>query len=488
MDVMWVLFGAVVLAAVGGGIAAVFHSLRRAAAAEARERNLQSVQLELRQKCQHLEERLRPITSVERRAEQIKRQLAEEIQLERAMQRDLAEAVAALRRRHSAVMKSVADAEQALRDRERDAEDSLAGIHPPERRLGSSEMYKEELSRLRERLKEARRSGKAWVLSPPTASPPDEKARERAAKNLRMLMLRAFNAEADLALSRLNWRNIESMRAVVERAWKDVNVAGESFGISLAPFVCEERLRELELTSELEVQRREEEEEQRELRAQQREEARELRELERARQQAELEERIRARAVEEARAALAEASAAERARLELRLAEAEAALTNAQRAVSQAQLTRRGHVYIISNIGSFGEDVYKIGLTRRLDPQERIDELSDASVPFDFDVHALISSDDAPSLEASFHRELEASRMNLVNVRREFFHVTVEQIEEVARRLGVKLELTRVAEARQFRESLIKRGLSPETIRWKDELAANRRALAQGTGSDRQTG
>ncbi|MFO0963221.1 MAG: DUF4041 domain-containing protein [Phycisphaerales bacterium] len=476
MGIVWVLVGALVLAAVGGGIAAVFHSLRRAAAADARERELRAEHLDLQQKCKQLEDRLRPITSVERRAEEIKKQLAEEIQVERAVQRDLADAIAALRRRHAVVMKAVADADQAMLERDRDAEDLLAGFHPPSRRFDSSEAYKDEIAQLRDRLKAARKSGEAWTQLPPQPTPADEKATDRAAKNLRVLMLRAFNAEADLALSRLTWRNLESMKSLVERAWKDINVAGDYFRIALSPMVRAERLRELELASELEIQRHEEEEEQREIRAQQREEAREQRELERAQQQAELEERVRARALEEARAALAEASAAERAILERRVAEAEAALADAQRAVSQAQLTRRGHVYVISNIGSFGEDVYKIGLTRRLDPQERIDELSDASVPFDFDVHAFIASDDAPALESSFHRELESSRMNLVNLRREFFHVTIEQIEEVAQRLGVKLELTRVAEARQFRESLVKRGLSPETIRWKDELAATRAA------------
>ena len=98
------------------------------------------------------------------------------------------------------------------------------------------------------------------------------------------------------------------------------------------------------------------------------------------------------------------------------------------------QSTRAGYVYIISNIGSFGENVYKIGVTRRLEPQDRVDELGDASVPFYFDVHAMIFSDDAPSLENALHKAFDNRRLNRINLRREFFHVTLSEIEDVVRR------------------------------------------------------
>ena len=92
---------------------------------------------------------------------------------------------------------------------------------------------------------------------------------------------------------------------------------------------------------------------------------------------------------------------------------------------------RAGYVYVISNIGSFGKDVYKIGMTRRLDPQDRVDELGAASVPFNFDVHAMIFSDDAPALETALHHAFENKKLNMVNHRREFFHVTLDEIKEV---------------------------------------------------------
>lgn len=115
-----------------------------------------------------------------------------------------------------------------------------------------------------------------------------------------------------------------------------------------------------------------------------------------------------------------------------------------------AQLTRSGHVYVISNLGSFGENVFKIGMTRRLEPMDRIRELGDASVPFDFDVHAMIYCEDAPSLECAFQARFEGRAINLVNPRKEFFAVSIEQIEAVVREKGLNIELTKLAEARDL--------------------------------------
>ena len=115
---------------------------------------------------------------------------------------------------------------------------------------------------------------------------------------------------------------------------------------------------------------------------------------------------------------------------------------------------RAGYVYIISNIGAFGENVYKIGMTRRLDPQDRVDELGDASVPFNFDVHAMIFSDDAPALETALHKAFEDRKLNMVNTRREFFNVTLDEIKEVVKENFDKtVEFVDVPDAEQFRVS-----------------------------------
>lgn len=118
-----------------------------------------------------------------------------------------------------------------------------------------------------------------------------------------------------------------------------------------------------------------------------------------------------------------------------------------------AQQTKRGHVYIISNVGSFGEDVFKIGLTRRLEPLDRIHELGDASVPFDFDVHALIVSDDAPALERALHRHFLNAQLNKVNPRKEFFRASLTMIRVEVEKLGIQASWTMIASAVQYRES-----------------------------------
>ncbi len=129
-------------------------------------------------------------------------------------------------------------------------------------------------------------------------------------------------------------------------------------------------------------------------------------------------------------------------------------IDNGNRRLSEAQKTKAGNVYVISNIGSFGENIYKIGMTRRLEPQERVDELGDASVPFKFDVHAMIKSDDAPALENKLHELFKLKSVNRVNYRKEFFRVTLEEIEQAVKEYtNADIEFTKIAEAKEYRET-----------------------------------
>ncbi|MNE28735.1 hypothetical protein D3C80_1221870 [compost metagenome] len=122
-----------------------------------------------------------------------------------------------------------------------------------------------------------------------------------------------------------------------------------------------------------------------------------------------------------------------------------------------AERTRSGYVYIISNVGSFGDDVVKIGLTRRLDPTDRVRELGDASVPFFFDTHAIIYSDDAPTLERALHNEFEKVRINTQNYRKEFFRASIDDVETAVKRLAPLAPFFRDIEAQEYRETLAKR-------------------------------
>ena len=221
------------------------------------------------------------------------------------------------------------------------------------------------------------------------------------------------------------------------------------------------KIQELHLAHELEEKKQAEKEEQREIRAQMREEAQAEKELEKAQQAAEKEEVRYSDALEKARAEIAEAEGAKQAKLAEKIAELERRLeeahANKERAISRAQMTRSGHVYVISNIGSFGEGTYKIGMTRRLDPVDRVKELGDASVPFPFDVHAMIFSHDAPGLENVLQRRFADRRLNLINLRREFFSVTLEEVASVVHEQDAAIHFTMAAEAAQFRKSEVVR-------------------------------
>lgn len=136
-----------------------------------------------------------------------------------------------------------------------------------------------------------------------------------------------------------------------------------------------------------------------------------------------------------------------------------------ERATSQAQITKAGYIYVISNIGSFGEGVLKIGMTRRLEPMDRVNELGDASVPFKFDVHALTFVENAPKIEKELHRKFNKARVNIENHRKEFFRVTPQEVATAMEELGVECDWYFDVEAKEYREShLIREARKRETV------------------------
>lgn len=193
-----------------------------------------------------------------------------------------------------------------------------------------------------------------------------------------------------------------------------------------------------------------EREEQARIKAQIREEQKVQKEIERELKQLERERAAIQAALDRALAEARDAHSDEVERLRARLADAE----DRERAVSQAQLTKAGYVYVISNIGSFGQGVFKVGMTRRLEPKDRIRELGDASVPFPFDVHMMISCPDAPALENALHRHLHKLRVNKTNPRKEFFKTDIESILKVVEQNDCKAEYIADPEALEYRQSL----------------------------------
>lgn len=270
----------------------------------------------------------------------------------------------------------------------------------------------------------------------------------------------AFNGKVDSALAKVKHDNYGKIKQEIIDAYALVNHNGSPFrNARINQEFLDARLTELKWAVAAFELRKIEREEQAELKAQMREEERAIREMEKARKEAEKEERLLQKALEKARAELGQASEEQKAEYEAQLAELEGKLKEAeekgQRAISMAQQTRRGHVYVISNIGSFGEQVFKIGMTRRLEPLDRVKELGDASVPFSFDVHAMIYSDDAPTLEKELHAKFNLQSVNKINPRKEFFRTTIAEIKQAVENNGVaEAHWTMKAEASEYRETL----------------------------------
>ncbi len=194
-----------------------------------------------------------------------------------------------------------------------------------------------------------------------------------------------------------------------------------------------------------------EREEQARIKAQIREEQKLEKEIERELKQSEREQAAIQVALEKALGEAKDKHSDEVDRLKAKLAEAQ---EKSERAKSRAQMTKSGYVYVISNIGSFGEGVFKIGMTRRLEPMDRVKELGDASVPFRFDVHMMISSDDAPALENNLHKAIHENRLNKVNPRKEFFRTEIETIRGIVESHHGEVEYVADAEALEYRQSL----------------------------------
>ncbi|MFO0909708.1 MAG: DUF4041 domain-containing protein [Isosphaeraceae bacterium] len=271
-------------------------------------------------------------------------------------------------------------------------------------------------------------------------------------------VLSTFDGKVDSILSRAKPGNQAKLSREIKDAYALINKDGEVYkNARIEEDYLDARLEELKWAMAVMRIKEKAREEQRAIREQIREEARAKREIERALKQAEREEQLVNQAIAKLRKQFEEAGEAERARLETQLQELNVKLVEAEekgkRALSMAQQTKQGNVYIISNLGSFGENVYKIGMTRRIDPSERVRELGDASVPFSFDIHAMLKSDDAPALETLLHRRFVDRQVNKLNKRKEFFRVDLREIKQAVDELGIDSEWTFEYAAAEYRET-----------------------------------
>jgi hypothetical protein len=320
------------------------------------------------------------------------------------------------------------------------------------------ERYKGQLDGVRFEQKRILRARIAAHCDIPWTVNGSEAAGRKQTEQYLKLMVRSFNSEADVCIAKVKYNNVLVMEQRIKKAHDQINKLGSVQRCYINPDYLNLKLQELYLVHEYREKLEQKKEEQREIRARMRDDEIARREIAKALEEADRDKELYTRALEDAKAEVAIATGARHQKLldhignlERKLSEA---LTLKERALSRAQLTRSGHVYVVSNLGSFGEDVYKIGMTRRLNPFDRVVELGDASVPFRFDLHAIIYCDDAPSLESQLHAKFADRRINRINHRKEFFRVSLEEIADAVRAFHGEIDFITEAEAEEFRKTL----------------------------------
>ncbi|NIL43692.1 DUF4041 domain-containing protein [Salinispora arenicola] len=325
-----------------------------------------------------------------------------------------------------------------------------AGAYQYRHPLSDAVAYQSQLSRLQDQIKAMTRKDGGAVKAAIGWTVNGSAAEGRAmVRDFSKLMLRAYNAEADNLVRGLKPYKLDSAADRLGKVAATIAKLGKTMDIRIAEEYHRLRVKELELTADYQEKVVEEKERERAEKARLREERRAQQEIERERARLDKERQHYANAM----AALqAKGDADGAAQMQDRLAQIDTAIQDVDR---RAANVGAGYVYVISNLGAFGEKMVKVGMTRRLDPLDRVRELSDASVPFNFDVHALFFSEDAVGIEAKMHARLADRRVNLVNHRREFFYATPEEAKEHLLALtGSLLQYEEVPEALEYRQSL----------------------------------
>lgn len=318
----------------------------------------------------------------------------------------------------------------------------------------TSAEYKNKLSMLRVQQNEFFKSDDCIVFDK-SIEPASKKALNNDVKQL----LRCFNSEASNIIANVTVKNVDSCRSKLQKTYEVLNKLFVTDGISLAQKCLELKLDELTLIYDYSLKIEQEKEQQKAIKEQMIEEEKVRREIEREKAKLDKEETQFKNEISKLMTYLQKASDIEKQLYVDKIKELEdkvkALEADRENILHREQNTRAGFVYIISNIGSFGENVYKIGMTRRLEPMDRVRELGSASVPFEFDVHAMIFSDDAPALENILHKTFENNAVNKVNPRKEFYRINLNEIERVVKENhNATVTFTELAKAEQYRETL----------------------------------
>lgn len=332
------------------------------------------------------------------------------------------------------------------------------GLYTPRYSFMRADEYKARLLEIRANQKDMIKSKTAVTGSTSWTVNNSAAKGKKMVSDMQKLLLRAFNAECDDIVEHVKFNNLETSEKRITTSKDAISKLGDMMGISITPQYYRLKIEELYLAFEYQQKKQQEKEAQKEERARMREEAKLAKELEEARKALEKEQTHYLNALKKLDQQMADHGETpelleKKSQIEIQLEEIEKSVKEVDyREANQ----KAGYVYVISNIGAFGENVFKIGMTRRLDPMERIDELGDASVPFNFDVHAMIFAENAPKLEAALHNAFSKQKVNFINQRREFFNVSLDDIKRVVKENFDKtVEFVDVAPAEQYRQSLL---------------------------------
>ncbi|MEE1924706.1 DUF4041 domain-containing protein [Pseudomonas sp. 148P] len=351
-------------------------------------------------------------------------------------------------------------------------------LYEPKFKLATSQEYKARLDHTRERQKvmiknsQAATGNMSWTVN-------NSQAQGRKLVNdMIKLVIRSFNNEADACVANVKFDNVELGEKRILKSFDACNRLGKIMSVEISGVYLDLKLDELHLAHEFQIKKQEEKEEAKRAREELREQQKLEQEIRAAREKITKERKHFTAAMRDLQARLEHVqSDEERSAILLKLAEVEAGraeLESEEKLIDyREQNAKAGYVYVISNLGAFGEGIYKIGMTRRLEPMDRVDELGDASVPFWFDVHAMVFSNNAPALEAKLHEHFASGRLNKVNGRKEFFRADIAEIEKVIREnYDAVVEVIHEAPAEQYRESL-RMALPKPAIQQSERIAAH---------------
>jgi len=332
------------------------------------------------------------------------------------------------------------------------------GLYAPRYEFANSDRYKKRLGDIRTSQKELIKQGSAVTGSESFTYNGKASLGTKMVKDMQKLLLRAFNSECDECINNVKYNNFDAAKQRITSSSDAISKLGKMLSVAITTAYFKLKIEELHLAFEYRLKVQEEKEQSRELREQDREAKKLEKEIEDARRAIEKEKKHFSNALAKIVAQLAAASEADRAALLAKKTELESALAQVAEKLKDIDYreanAKAGYVYVISNLGAFGDDVFKIGVTRRLEPFERVDDLGDASVPFEFDVHAMIFSENAFALEAALHKAFEKRKLNMVNHRREFFRAPLAEIKTViGSSFDKTVEWTDLPSAEEYRTS-----------------------------------